>query len=99
MAKLLVLPEQAIIDGFKGKIDFYQWLGLPVARKWPRSPGHNRSPAVQAQWDTFIDANQLWSQLSPEVQAAYNDLATGTDLTGKDFFVRSYISGLTIEDD
>lgn len=93
VARLLVLPEQSIIDGFKGTIDFYVWNGKNVARTWPRSPGHRRSLAVEAQWPVWTDAAKLWSQLSPEIQAAYNDMVAGTDFTGKDMFTRSYISG------
>ncbi|GAI98357.1 unnamed protein product, partial [marine sediment metagenome] len=58
MAKLKVLPHQAIIDGLKGKVDFYLHRGIPCARKWPKSPGHLRAPAVMAQWQTFTDAAQ-----------------------------------------
>lgn len=93
MAKLTVLPEQTIISGLKGKIDFYLWLGLPVARKWPRSPGHNRAPAVQAQWTAFTEAAQLWSQLDDEVRQAWQEMAIGTAMTARDLFTQAYISG------
>ena len=92
------MPEQSIIDGFKGKIDFYLYMGIPVARRWPRSPGHNRAPAVQAQWVAFAEAARLWSTLAPEVKAAWEELAADSDLTAKDWFTRGYISGYTIEE-
>lgn len=91
---LKVLPEQAIISGFRGKVDFYVHCGTPCARKWPRSPGKSRSPAVEAQWPIFSDAAKLWNELSAEVQAAYNKLAESTALTGRDIFAKSYITGL-----
>lgn len=104
MAKLKVLPELAIIDGFKGKVDFYvnyqssdpelRGRGVPCARKWPRSPGHRRAPAVEAQWAAFAYAAAHWSSLSDEIQAAYNEMASGTGLSGRDFFTRSYLTGL-----
>lgn len=104
MAKLKVLPSLAIISGFRGKIDFYinhqtcdpelKGAGIPCARKWPRSPGHERAPAVEAQWQPFSDSSKLWSTLSPEIQAAYNEMAEGTGLTGRDMFTRSYLTGL-----
>lgn len=94
MAKLKVLPEQAIIDGFKGTIDFYRWMGLPVARKWPRSPGHDRSPAVQSTWPAFTYAARGWNDLSPEVQDAYRKQASGSKLSGRDLFMRSVLKGL-----
>ncbi|MBA7678918.1 hypothetical protein ES703_87198 [subsurface metagenome] len=94
MAKLLALPEQAIIDGLKGTIDYYVWMGIPCARSWPKSPGKRRSPFVMAQWPTFTYASREWSNLSPAVQRAYNVLATNSGLSGRDMQVRAYMTGL-----
>ena len=104
MAKLLSLPSMDIISGFKGVIDYYvnyqscdrevSGPGIPCARKWPHSPGHKRAPAVEAQWAAFSEAAQLWSQLTPAIQDAYNKMASGTGLTGRDMFSRGFISGL-----
>ncbi|GAH42548.1 unnamed protein product [marine sediment metagenome] len=94
MAKLTVMPQQAIIDGFKGSLDFYYWMGIPVVRAWPKSPGKARSPAVEAQWPLFTIAAQEWKKLSPIVQDAYRQLATNSGLTGRDMQVRAYITGL-----
>ncbi len=94
MAILTALPHQAIIDGFKGKIDFYLWRGIPVARKWPRSPGHLRAPAVMAQWPTFSEASRGWTLLTEDEQDAYRSMASSTGLSGRDLFTRSYIKGL-----
>ena len=94
MARLTQLPEQAIIDGFKGTIDYYVHEGIPCARKWPTSPGHRRAPDVEAQWPIFTKASQLYSQLSPEVVEAYRQLAESTRLSSRDWFMRGYISGI-----
>lgn len=93
MAKLTVLPHQAIIDGLKGKLDFYLWMDIPVARKWPRSPGKRRAPAVEAQWDTFSYASKLWPYLAPEIQEAYRITVHGTNLSGRDLAVKAYMKG------
>jgi len=87
------MPEQAIISGFKGVVDFYLWKGIPVARSWPRSPGHDRAPAVEAQWPAFTTATRLWDHMSAYVQAAYIQSAQGTNLTGRDLAMKSYLSG------
>lgn len=94
MAKLTAMPEQAIIDGYKGTIDFYVYLGIPVARSWPRSPGKHRAPAVEAQWPSFTTAAQEWANLSPFVQAAYTAMAESSGLCGRDLQIRSYLQGL-----
>lgn len=94
MAKLTALPSQAIIDGFKGTVDFYLYMGIPVARAWPRKPTGRRSTAVQAQWPAFTIAATEWKKLSTIVQDAYRQLATNSGLTGRDMQVRSYLTGL-----
>ena len=94
MAKLTALPEQGIISGFKGKIDFYSYMGIPVARMWPRSPGKKRTAAVEAQWPAFSYASREWVNLSPAVQSAFNSLAQSSGLSGRDLQMRAYLSGL-----
>lgn len=92
MAKLTNLPELAIIDGFKGTIDYYVHDGQPCARRWPRSPSAPRAPAVQAAWVAFSEATALWSILSPSIKEAYRQTAVTTNLTPRDLFTKSYIT-------
>lgn len=94
MARLTSLPELGIIAGYKGKIDFYYWMGVPCARAWPKSPGKSRSTRVSAQWPAFTQAAREWALLSPSVQAGYNSMAQNGGLDGRDLQVRSYLSGL-----
>ena len=104
MAKLLALPSQAIISGFRGVIDYYVHhqtcpaetgeVGTPCARLWPRSPGHRRAPAVEAQWSDFSFAASHWNDLAPEVRNAYNRMASASGLTGRDLFTRGFLGGL-----
>jgi len=94
MAKLTAMPHEAIIDGFKGVVDFYYYMGISVARKWPNSPGRRRSPAVQAQWPFFAYASKEWNNLSQIVRDAYEILATNSGLSGRDMFTRGYLTGL-----
>lgn len=92
MAKITKMPSMTVIDGFKGKIDFYVHCGQPCVRKWPRSPGHSRALSVEAQWPAFAWAASSWLSLSLEVRDAYNRMASGTNLTGRDIFVKSFIT-------
>ncbi len=94
MAKIKRLPSLNIIRGFKGTIDYYVYMGQPCARAWPKSPGKRRAASVMAQWPVFTAAASLWKQLSPEVKQVYHDFAVSTNLTGRDWFTRGYISGI-----
>jgi len=94
MAKLEVLPSQAIIDGFKGKLDFYLWRGIPCVRKWPRKAVVSGIPEVEEHWAAFAYAASLWSSLSPEVQEAYNTMALTGGLSGRDLMTRGFLSGI-----
>ncbi len=96
MAKIQALPGQEVISGFKGVIDYYVWKGIACVRRWPRSPGHRRAPAVMAQWSAFSESSKLWTQLSPEVQEAYKRMSAGTHWSGRDVFTKSYLSPLII---
>lgn len=94
MAKIEVMPSEAIIDGFKGKVDFYYYCGIAVARMWPRSPGHKRATAVEATWAAFSYATKEWKNLDAETQRAFEEMATGSGLSGRDMAERAYLTGL-----
>lgn len=96
MAKLIALPELAIISGFKGTLDFYVWMGIPVCRKWPNRPSKPKTAAEQAQWPVFSDAVKLWNTLAPEVRAAYETMASGSTMTGRDMSMKMYLNAKSI---
>jgi len=93
MAVLERLPEQQIIDGFKGVIDFYLWKGIPCARKWPTWRPYRFSPVQQENQAAFAYAVALWPTLDPIVKAQWNSMAGGTARTGRDLFLRAYLKG------
>lgn len=93
VAKLTALPSQAIIDGLKGKIDFYLYMGIAVARKWPRSPGLRRATAVEAQWAAWSYASRIWNFMDDETRQSYITTAHGTNLSGRDLATKAYLSG------
>lgn len=94
MAKISQFPSLAVISGFKGVLDYYLHGGVACVRSWPKSPGHRRAPAVEAQWATFSYAAHFWSYLTPEIQAQYIAMAENGGLTGRDLAMRAYMSGL-----
>lgn len=97
MAKITKMPSKAVISGFKGTLDFYVHDGIACVRSWPRSPGRNRAPAVQARWAAFAWAATNWYSQSQEVRDAYNQMATSTYMTGRDLFMKNFISAQYLE--
>jgi hypothetical protein len=96
MAKLGALPAQNIVSGAKGTIDYYVHWGIPCCRSWPRPPAKDRSPALEAQWPVFADAVALWNTLDPMVRTAYNTMAAGSTMTGRDLMTKMYLNGKSI---
>jgi len=94
MATIQGFPSLKIIRGFHGVLDFYMNQGNCCVRTWPRSPGHRRAAAVEAQWPAFTVAAKLWNDLSPQVRAAFNSMAQNGGLSGHDLAMRAYLSGL-----
>lgn len=94
MGKLATMVSEAVIDGFKGTIDFYVYKGMPCFRRWPKKRGGQFTPQEMAGWTVFTQAAALWNELSPEVRLAYEEMAVTTNLTAKDMFFRGYISGI-----
>jgi hypothetical protein len=92
MARVSALPALDIISGLKGTLDFYLWKGIPVCRSWPRSPGHKRAAAVEAQWPAFTNAARLWPTLSAEVQQACAAMSAGTPLSNRDIAQKLYLN-------
>lgn len=96
MAKISALPSLAIIGGFRGVLDFYVRDGVAICRQWPHPHTKVRAASVTAQWPVFADAVALWNTLSPEIRAAYNTMASGATLTGRDMMIKMYINAKSI---
>lgn len=94
MARLGVLPAEAIISMFRGTIDYYLWKGIPCARRWPRSPGPERSPTLTPAIQRLAYASWMWATLTPTVRSAYQSISSNTGLTNKDYSVRAYSKGI-----
>lgn len=90
MVILKEMVAEKIIDGFKGKVDFYYYMGIPVARKFPRSQGKSQTPDSVAQQPMFTYVQKLWTQVSPFVRESYQDLAPSGALHLRDWFMRGY---------
>ena len=93
MAKLDALPALAIINGFKGTIDFYIHRGIPCARSWPRPPSGPRSPAVQAAGANFAQIAKGMFLAAPEVISAAKTMAIDSPQTWKDVYTSILLGG------
>lgn len=93
MAKIGKMPGLKVIHGFRGVLDFYNYMGIACVRSWPRKPTGARAPEVMAQWPIWRLANELWRQLPENIRQAYFDMAVSTSYTGRDMFFRGYVSG------
>lgn len=93
MAKLDVLPEQWIIDYFKGTIDFYEWNGIPCCRKWPYHPPRVPSEAEKHNQDQFALACQLVHLLPPYIIFHYKRVAAHYRCSWRDIFIRTWMKG------
>lgn len=94
MVKLAALPEQAIIDEFKGYIDFYYWKGIPCARSWPHWPPREPTPAEKANQDEFAYVVKLYNTISAEIKESYVFTASGTQYTCRDLFIKAFLVGI-----
>ena len=93
MAKLLAMPSLDTVNTLKGSLDFYLWKGIPVCRKWPRPPAHQRNSAVRTTAARFAYINNQVKVVTPEIIQAYKDIPFGHAWTWKDFMVSLWYKG------
>lgn len=94
MATLDKMPSQDVIGILAGIIDFYEWKGIPCARRWPRKPKMPRSPAVQqsAYWFGYF-ATQF-SDTPTNIIDRATELSEGTAWTWRDLRYRALFGNL-----
>lgn len=94
MAVITRLPEQALIDGFKGHVDFYVHKGQVCARRWPRYYPRTPTTPEKANQDAFAYAMKTWASLPLFIQRQYWRMAVSTPFKAQDIYIRTYLSGL-----
>lgn len=94
MAKIKAAPELEVVDWYKGTLDFYDYMGLHVVRKWPHWPKRTPWPAEKAAQDRFAYITRAWSTLDPYLKSRYLFSARGTNYTARDLYTRLYLRGL-----
>ena len=96
MARLSALPEEAIISGYKGTIDFYVCRGIPCARAWPRKRTTPFTPQEKEQWPIFSIATRIWPLVDSETRESLEAMATAASLSARDMATKLYLNGATI---
>lgn len=94
MARLTALPSLEIIRGFKGKIDFYLWKGLPCARAWPRYRQENTTPASKAAAALFGDILRGYGLICTEARNWFIEDAKDQPRTPRDLYVSAVLGHL-----
>lgn len=84
MVKLLRMVDEATIVGCRQKVDFYFWMGIPVARSWPRKSTQPRTVGEVASSEEFKAAARWTADLSPNVKEDYQTYAKGGAVTWVD---------------
>lgn len=93
MAKIKKLPSKAVIDGFKGTLDFYVHRGISCVRMWPRYDESRTTAATKAARIPFAYISTITKTLPDNIVEAYQALASPTRLTWKDAVIRCYLNG------
>ena len=94
MVKLMQMPPQEVVDGFKGKIDFYFWNRMPIVRMWPRYPKRKPYP-LEKQWqDIFAYIVKWWKDLPDNIKLAFAREANRTKYSPRDLLTRAYLTGI-----
>lgn len=80
------MPDRATIVAMRGRVDFYLWMGIPVARAWPRKSTQPRTAGEIASSEKFTTYVKMTGMLAPSVIQAYRDYVGGTGVTWVDMF-------------
>lgn len=86
MAKLDHMPSLATIVAQRGRVDYYFWKGIPVARMWPRKSSQPRTAGEIKSSQMFSVAAKLTGALPPQLVRVYRrEMANGVGVTWVDW--------------
>lgn len=94
MARLSALPSQAVISAYKGKVDFYMYMGIPCARMWPTWGPRTPYVLEKANQDVFVYITTHLSSMPDYEIDQYKRMAQGTPWTWRDLAIHCYFKGL-----
>lgn len=94
MVKLAYIPSQAVIDGFRGVVDFACQLGIPYARKWPAPPCGDPPLSVTTKWEPFSYINKAAKDLPSVFIKALRRSSSDSNQSWKDLLIILYYRGI-----
>lgn len=86
MARMRTLPGSDIIIGSRGRVDYYLWNGIPVARAWPKYVPYERSAGEVESSQEFTAAAKMTSGVASHVAELYREIQVGQGVTWVDHF-------------
>lgn len=92
MARLERLPDSATIMAMRGRVDFYEWKGVPVARAWPQPSRQPRTAGSIASSRRFQAYTKMTGAIDPGMRADYRRFVRGHGITWVDAF-RAFAGG------
>ena len=86
MAKLNQIPDSGTIIASRGRVDYYFWMGIPVARSWPRKSTQPRTAAEIRSSELFTAAAVMTGAVAEPVMEISKRLVGGVGVTWVDHF-------------
>lgn len=80
------LPDSGTIMASRGRVDYYLWMGIPVARSWPRKSTQPRQGGEVASSNAFTVAAVATGALGSAPVEALKAVHEGTGVTWVDHF-------------
>jgi hypothetical protein len=80
------MPDSGTIMASRGRVDYYLWKGIPVARSWPRKSTQPRQAGEIVSSNEFTAAAVLTGAVATVVQEGFKTMHRGTGVTWVDHF-------------
>lgn len=72
MAKLDRMPDRPTIVAMRGKVDYYYWKGIPVARAWPKKGNQPNNAQQVRNRQAFATAAKVTGAVPAYIKAIYD---------------------------
>lgn len=80
------MPDSGTIMASRGRVDYYLWKGIPVARSWPRKSTQPRTSREIASSNAFTVAAVATGAIAPVFAGLLKDMHRGQGVTWVDHF-------------